>query len=65
MTEEPYASSKRVFWIVDNGSHHRGQKSIDRLQGRWPTLIFVHTPVLASWLNQAEIHHFDHPAQGA
>ena len=57
MTKQPYASARRVFWIVDNGSDHRGQKSIDRLQGRWPTLILVHTPVHGSWLNQAEIYH--------
>lgn len=25
MTTEPYASAKRVFWIVDNGSSHRGK----------------------------------------
>jgi hypothetical protein len=30
MTREPYASARRVFWIVDNGSAHRGQRSIDR-----------------------------------
>ena len=29
MTKEPYASAPRVFWIVDNGSDHRGKKSID------------------------------------
>lgn len=57
MTKQPYASAKRVFWIVDNGSDHRGQKSIDRLQGRWPNLILVHTPVHGSWLNQVEIYH--------
>jgi hypothetical protein len=57
MTKEPYRSARRVFWIVDNGSDHRGQASINRLQGRWPTLILVHTPVHASWLNQAEIYH--------
>jgi hypothetical protein len=56
MTKEPYASAPRVFWIVDNGSSHRGQKSIDRLQGRWPNLILVHTPVHASWINQIEIY---------
>ena len=56
MTKEPYASARRVFWIVDNGSSHRGQASIDRLQGRWPNLILVHTPVYASWLNQVEIY---------
>ncbi len=57
MTKEPYASAPRVFWIVDNGSDHRGNASIDRLQGRWPTLILVHLPVHASWLNQVEIYH--------
>ncbi|MCA1678827.1 MAG: transposase [Actinobacteria bacterium] len=57
MTKEPYASAKRVFWIDDNGSDHRGQRSIDRLQGRWRNLVLVHTPVHASWLNQAEIYH--------
>ncbi len=56
MTKEPYASARRVFWIVDNGSSHRGRKSIDRLQGRWPNLVLVHTPVHASWLNQIEIY---------
>jgi len=57
MTKEPYASARRVFWIVDNGSDHRGKASIDRLQGRWPNLILVHLPVHASWLNQVEIYH--------
>lgn len=31
MTTEPYASAQRVFWIVENGSSHAGQRSIDRL----------------------------------
>jgi hypothetical protein len=56
MSVEPYASAQRVFVIVDNGSAHRGQRSIDRLQGAWPNLILIHTPVHASWLNQAEIY---------
>jgi len=56
MSVEPYASAQRVFLIVDNGSAHRGQRSIDRLQGAWPGLIPVHTPIHASWLNQAEIY---------
>jgi hypothetical protein len=55
MTLEPYASAKRVFWIVDNGSSHRGQASIDRLQGAWPNLRLIHLPIHASWLNQIEI----------
>jgi hypothetical protein len=55
MTKEPYASAQRVFWIVDNGSAHRGQASIERLQGCWRNLVLVHLPVHASWLNQIEI----------
>jgi transposase len=31
MAQQPYASADRVFWIVDNGSSHRGQASIDRM----------------------------------
>ena len=56
MTKEPYASAPRVFWIVDNGSSHRGQAAVDRLQGRWPNPILVHTPLHASWINQIEIY---------
>ncbi len=56
MTTEPYASARRVFWVVDNGSSHRGQASIDRLQGEWRNLRLVHLPVHASWLNQIEIY---------
>jgi transposase len=55
MTQEPYASAKRVFWIVDNGSSHRGQASIERLNRAYPNAVLVHTPVHASWLNQIEI----------
>lgn len=57
MTKEPYASARRVFWIVDNGSSHRGQKSVERLERRWPNLVLVHLPVHASWLNQIEIYY--------
>jgi len=56
MTQEPYRSARRVFWVMDNGSAHRGAKGDARLQARWPTLQPVHTPVHASWLNQIEIY---------
>jgi ferredoxin-NADP reductase len=56
MTREPYASATRVFWIVDNGSSHRGQAAIDRLAKRFPNAVMVHTPRHASWLNQIEIY---------
>ena len=56
MTTEPYASARRVFLVVDNGTIHRGQKAIDRLQDRWPNLVLVHLPRHASWLNPIEIY---------
>lgn len=56
MSQEPYRSARRVFWIMDNGSSHRGQRSIERLQAEWKQIIPVHTPVHASWLNQIEIY---------
>ncbi len=55
-TTEPYASATRVFWVVDNGSSHRGTKAIDRLTEQFPNAVMVHTPVHASWLNQVEIY---------
>ena len=55
MTTEPYASADRVFWIVDNGSSHRGRASVKRMSKAWPTAQLVHLPVHASWLDQAEI----------
>ncbi len=56
MRKEPYRSARRVFWIVDNGSSHRGQRAADRLRAKWPNIILVHTPVHASWLNQIEVY---------
>jgi DDE superfamily endonuclease len=56
MTVEPYVSAERVFWVVDNGSSHRGQASVKRLEGQWPTLRLIHLPVHASWLDQCEIY---------
>jgi transposase len=55
MTTEPYASARRVFWVVDNGSSHAGKASIQRMRQAWPTTELVHLPVHASWLNQIEI----------
>lgn len=56
MSVEPYASARRVFWVVDNGSSHAGQASIDRMNTAWPTATLVHLPIHASWLNQVEIY---------
>ena len=54
--QAPYCHAERVFWIVDNGSSHRGQSAIKRLEAQYPNAIMVHTPVHASWLNQIEIY---------
>lgn len=56
MEQEPYRSAQRVFWIVDNGSSHRGAAAVKRLQGAYPNLRLVHLPIHASWLNQVEIY---------
>ncbi|MGH7899746.1 MAG: IS630 family transposase [Candidatus Binatia bacterium] len=56
MGASPYRDARHVFWIVDNGSSHRGQASVDRLKATFPNLVLVHGPVHASWLNQIEIY---------
>jgi hypothetical protein len=56
MAVPPYAEARRVFWIVDNGSAHRGPRAVARLQAQHPRLVLVHGPVHASWLNQIEIY---------
>jgi hypothetical protein len=56
LAQEPYRSAKRLFWIVDNGSSHRGEAARTRLMKVDPRIILVHTPVHASWLNQVEIY---------
>ena len=56
MSKEPYLSAQRVFWIMDNCSCHRGEKSVKRLQEKWPNIVVVHLPIHASWLNQIEIY---------
>jgi DDE superfamily endonuclease len=55
MQQEPYRSARRVFWITDNGSSHRGESSVQRLSEWYPNAIQIHTPIHASWLNQVEI----------
>jgi hypothetical protein len=56
MKQAPYREARRVFWIMDNGSSHRGARAVQRLQHKYPRLLVVHTPVHASWLNQIEIY---------
>ena len=56
LNQEPYCDAERLFLIVDNGSSHRGKRSVARLHRRDKRIILVHTPVHASWLNQVEIY---------
>jgi hypothetical protein len=56
LAEEPYRSGERLFWIVDNGSSHRGAAAKKRLRQVDSRIILVHTPVHASCLNQVEIY---------
>jgi hypothetical protein len=56
LAQEPYRSAKRLFWIVDNGSSHRGEAARNRLRKVDSRIILVHTPIHASWLNQVEIY---------
>ena len=56
MSTEPYASAKRVFWVVDNGASHRNWAAAARLSDAYPNAQMVHLPVHASWLNQVEVY---------
>ncbi len=56
LAQEPYCSARRLFWIVDNGSSHRGEAACNRLRKVDSRIILVHTPIHASWLNQVEIY---------
>ena len=56
MSQPPYKTACRVFWIMDNGSSHRGGACVRRLQAAFRNVIPVHGPVHASWLNQIEIY---------
>ena len=56
LAEEPYRPGERLFWVVDNGSSHRGAAAKQRLRQVDSRIILVHTPVHASWLNQVEIY---------
>src|SRR5260370_886853 len=56
MKRPEYASAHRAFWVVDNGSSHRGEASVKRMSRAYPNAILVHTPVHANWLNQLEVY---------
>jgi hypothetical protein len=56
LSQKPYRSARRLFWVVDNGSSHRGDTACQRMRKIDRRIILVHTPVHASWLNQVEIY---------
>jgi len=56
MAQPPYRDARRVFWIMDNGSSHRGQPCVRRMTQAFPNVVPVHGPIHASWLNQIEIY---------
>ncbi len=56
MRQRLYRQARRVFWIIDNGTAHRGPAAARRLRIRFPNLVLVHGPIHASWLNQIEIY---------
>jgi hypothetical protein len=56
MSQAPYNTARRFFWVMDNGSSHRGRASVRRLTQAHPALVAVHGPVHASWLNQNAIY---------
>jgi hypothetical protein len=56
MKQAPYRTARRVYWIVDSGSSHRGATAVRRLEQQYPNLRLIHVPIHASWLNQIEIY---------
>jgi hypothetical protein len=48
MSAEPYASARRVFWVVHNGTSYRNWAAADRLSSARPNAQMVHLPVHAS-----------------
>ena len=47
MTQLPYRDARKVFWIVDNGSSHRGSKSANRLQEKYTNLVLKYYEKIA------------------
>ena len=56
MTQAPYQSSARTFWIVDGGCAHHRNTFPARLQGMYSNAVAVSLPVHSSWLNQIELY---------
>jgi hypothetical protein len=39
MSQCPYNQARRIFWLMDNGSSHRGEASVRRLAQAYPRLL--------------------------
>ena len=56
MTQTPYQTGARVFWIVDGGCAHHRNTFPARLSSMYANAVAVSLPVHASWLNQIELY---------
>ncbi len=56
MTQPPYQTADRAFWVVDGGGAHHRSTFPARLSGMYPNAVAVLLPVHASWLNQVELY---------
>ena len=56
MTQAPYRTAPRVFWLVDGGSAHHRSTFPARLSGMYSNAVAVMLPIHASWLNQVELY---------
>jgi hypothetical protein len=56
MTQTPYQTAERAFWVVDGGSAHHRSTFPARLSGLYPNAVAVLLPIHASWLNQVELY---------
>jgi len=56
MSQAPYHTAARVFWIVDGGCAHHRNTFPARLGGMYANAVAVSLPVHASWLNQIELY---------
>jgi hypothetical protein len=56
MSQEPYRSAQRVFWVMDNCSAHRGPEVRPSPSEPVAVPVPLHSPVHASRLNQIEIY---------
>jgi hypothetical protein len=56
MTQPPYKTARRVFWVVDNGASHHPATFPDRLASLHEHAMAVHLPTHASWLNQIKLY---------